>query len=155
MHFNQILPHLYVGACPTNTDDIDHLHAECGITAILNLQTDHDFDYCDLDWCQIEAHCQQAGIEVRRVPVLDSDGLDLRRNLAQCVGTLDGLLSAGRTVYLHCNFGTERSPSVAIAYLVWRQGWNLDAAIEHVTSGRSCSPILKTIVQAGSDRAAA
>ena len=39
----------------------------------------------------------------------------------------------GRTVYAHCNVGLGRSPSVAIAYLVWRQRWNLDEAVEHVT----------------------
>jgi protein-tyrosine phosphatase len=47
-----------------------------------------------------------------------------------------------------------RSPSVAIAYLVQKQGWNLDDAIEHVTCCRSCSPDIEAIVQA-SDRAAA
>jgi protein-tyrosine phosphatase len=94
-------------------------------------------------------------IEVRRIPVRDFDGLDLRKKLSACVKTLDELLSSGRTVYIHCNVGTGRSPSVAIAYLVWKQGWNLDDAIEHVSKVRSCSPNIDAIVSAEGDRAAA
>jgi protein-tyrosine phosphatase len=155
MNLSQVLPRLFVGSCPTHTDDIDHLKTDYGITAILNLQTDHDFDYYDLNWDRIEAHCQESGLEVRRIPVRDFDGVDLKKSLPQCVKTLDDLLAAGHTVYTHCNIGMGRSPSVAIAYLVWRQGWNLDDAIEHVTRYRSCSPNLEAMVQAGSDRAAA
>ena len=155
MHLSQVLPQLFVGSCPTNTDDINHLKVDYGITAILNLQTDHDFDYCELDWGRIESRCNELGIAVRRIPVRDFDGEDLRRKLSQCVQALDILLKNGQTVYIHCNVGMGRSPSVAIAYLVWRQSWNLDDAIEHVTRCRSCSPNIEAIVQAGSDRAAA
>jgi atypical dual specificity phosphatase len=154
MNLSQVLPRFFVGSCPTTKDDIDHLKADYGVTAILNLQTDHDFDYCDLDWGRIEAHCQELGIEMRRVPIRDFDGLDLRKKLPQCVQVVDELLKGGHSVYAHCNVGMGRSPSVAIAYLVQKQGWNLDDAIEHVTRCRSCSPNVEAIVQA-SDRAAA
>jgi protein-tyrosine phosphatase len=50
------------------------------------------------------------------------------------------------TVYTHCNVGMGRSPSVTIAYLVQKQGWNLDDAIEHVTCCRSCSPNIDALV---------
>lgn len=155
MNISQVVPRLFVGSCPTSTDDIDHLKAEYGITAILNLQTDNDFDYCDLDWRRIEAHCHELRIEVRRIPVRDFDGLDLRKKLSQCVRELDALLRDGSTVFIHCNVGAGRSPSVVIAYLVWKQGFNLDEAIEHVTRCGSCSPNIEAIVQAGGDRAAA
>jgi atypical dual specificity phosphatase len=155
MNLSQILPRLFVGSCPTRPDDIDHLKADYGITAILNLQTDSDLDYCDLDWGRLEGPCQALGVELRRIPVRDFDGLDLRRNLGQCVSQLDDLLRQGHTVYTHCNLGVGRSPSAAIAYLVWKLGWDLDAAIEHVTRGRSCSPDIDAIVLAGKERAAA
>ena len=88
---------------------------------------------------------------MRRIPVRDFDEVDLREQLPHCVETLDELLKKNHTVYIHGNFGTRRSPSVVIAYLVWCQGWNLDNAIEHVTRGRSCSPDIEVIVQMGSD----
>ena len=155
VNLDQILPRLFVGSCPTQADEINHLKTEYGVTAILSLQTDHDLDYWDLDFNRLEARCRELKVEVRRVPVRDFDGLDLRRKLAQCVGTLDDLLAAGHAVYVHCNLGMGRSPSVAIAYMVWRQGWGLDEAIEHVTRCRSCSPNIEAIVLAGKDRAAA
>jgi protein-tyrosine phosphatase len=156
MHLSQILPQLFVGSCPARADDINHLKTDYGITAILNLQTDHDFDYWDLDWGRIEGRCQQLQIEVRRIPIRDFDGLDLRQKLRSCVAALDELVRGGHTVYVHCNVGAGRSPSVVIAYLVWKQGWNLDDAIEQVTKYRSCSPNIDALVSAGGgDRAAA
>lgn len=140
MNLSRILPKLFVGSCPTDSDDINDLKADCGVTAILNLQTDHDFECFDFDWDRFKARCQELGVEVRRIPVGDSDGLDLRSNLSECVEALDELLRNGHTVYTHCNIGTGRSPTVVIAYLVWRQGWNLHDAIEHVMSCHPCSP---------------
>jgi protein-tyrosine phosphatase len=93
MHFSQVLPQLFIGSCPTNTDDID---------------------YYDLDWGRIESRCNELGIAVRRIPVRAFDGEDLRRKLSQCVQALDKLLKNGQTVYTHCNVGMGRSPSVAI-----------------------------------------
>ena len=155
MNLSQILPHLFVGSCPTHADDIDHLKVDYSITAILNLQTDNDFDYWDLDWSRIESRCNELGIAVRRIPVRAFDPEDLRKKLPRCVQALDELLRADHTVYTQCNVGAGRSPSVAIAYLHWKQGWNLDEAIEHVTRCRSCSPNIEAIVMAGAERAAA
>jgi protein-tyrosine phosphatase len=155
MNLSQILPQLFVGSCPTCSDDINQLKADHAITAILNLQTDQDCDAYDLDGCQIEARCRELGIEVQRIPVGDFDGVDLHRNLSQCVGALDELLRNGHTVYTHCTIGKGRSPSVVIAYLVWRQGWNLNDAIEHVVRCHPCSPHIGVIMLADSDRAAA
>ena len=148
MNFSQILPRLFVGSCPTHADDINHLKTDYGVNAILNFQTDHDLDYWDLDWNRLEARCQELTVEVHRVAIRDFDGVDLRTKLPQGVQALDELLKTDHTVYAYCNVGMGRSPSVVIAYLVWRQGWNLDDAIEHVTRSRSCSPNIEAIVQA-------
>jgi protein-tyrosine phosphatase len=155
MNLSQVLPRLFVGSCPTHADDINHLKTDYGISAILNLQTDNDFDYWDLDWNRLEARCRELKIEVRRIPVRDFDGQDLQSKLPQCVQALAELLDTGRTVYAHCNVGSGRSPSVAIAYLHWRDGWNLDDAIEHVARCRPCSANIEAIMAASSRRAAA
>ena len=55
MNLNQVLPRLFIGSCPMTTDDISHLNADYGITAVLSLQTDHDLDYWDLDWKPLQA----------------------------------------------------------------------------------------------------
>jgi protein-tyrosine phosphatase len=155
VNLSRVLPKLFIGSCPDRAEDIAHLKAEYGVTAILSFQTDHDLDYQNMNWSSLEAHCEGLGIEVRRVAVRDFDGLDLRAKLPQCVEALDGLLRTEQTVYAFCNAGMGRSPSVAIAYLVWRQGWDLDAAIEHVTRCRSCSPNIESLVSAVPGRTAA
>jgi protein-tyrosine phosphatase len=155
MDLSQVLPRLFVGSCPASREDINHLKADYGVTAILSFQTDHDLDYCDLDWNRLETRCRELAIEVRRIPVRDFDGEDLRRKLSRCVHALDELLGSGHTVYVHCNVGAGRSPTVVIAYLHWKRAWGLDEAIEHVTRRRSCSPNVEAILLAGGDRLAA
>jgi hypothetical protein len=34
MNLSQVLPRFFVGSCPTTKDDIDHLKADYGVTAI-------------------------------------------------------------------------------------------------------------------------
>ncbi|MGO8749610.1 MAG: dual specificity protein phosphatase family protein [Thermoguttaceae bacterium] len=155
MNLSQVLPRLFVGSCPADTSDISRLKTEFGITAILNLQTDHDLDCRDLDWPRSKAQCRELEIELHRVAINDHDGRDLLAKLPDCVQSVDELLSSGHTVYVHCNVGVSRSPTVVLAYLVWRLGWNLDDATEHVTRCRPCSAAIKAIVRASRDRVAA
>ncbi len=119
MEYVQILPQLFLGSHPQTTDEIERLRQEAGITAVLNLQTDDDMRAVNLVWEPLEAHYQTCGIELSRLPVRDFDPVDLREKLAECVRTLDRLLAASHSVYLHCTAGTGRSPTVAIAYLHW------------------------------------
>ena len=77
---------------------------------------------------------------------------DLRRQLPKCVEVLDELLRQGHTVYVHCNMGMNRSPSIVIAYLHWVQGWDLEKATDHVMKCRSCDPYVDAIGLAGEDR---
>ncbi len=150
---SQILPNLFVGTFPKSPDDIDRLKREFGITAVLNVQTDEDLAYWGVNWQELKSSYREAGIDVRRVPVQDFDPDDLRRKLPACVARLDELLDLGHTVYLHCNMAVNRSPSIAIAYLHWMQGWSLEKATDHVMRRRSCDPYLDAIRLAGEDRA--
>ena len=71
-------------------------------------------------------------MEVRRVPVQDFSPDALRKGLPGCVEAVGELVEDGHSVYVHCNVGVNRSPSVAIAYLHWIEGWALDEAVDHV-----------------------
>jgi atypical dual specificity phosphatase len=153
MDVSQILPNLFVGSYPDSPEDIDQLRQEFGITAVLNVQTDDDFAYWGVTWDCLESHYQTTGVEVQRVPVRDFDPDDLRRQLPQCIEALDELLRQGHTVYVHCNMGINRSPTIVIAYLHWAQGWDLEKAADHVMECRSCDPYVDAIGLAGEDRA--
>jgi protein-tyrosine phosphatase len=152
MDVSQIHPNLFVGSYPGSPEDIDQLRQEFGITAVLNAQTDEDMASWGVNWDGLESYYRTTGIEVRRVPVRDFDPDDLRRNLPRCVEVLDELLCQGRTVYVHCNMGINRSPTIVIAYLDWVLGWDLEKATDHVLKCRSCDPYVDAIGLAGEDR---
>lgn len=153
MNLNQILPNVFVGSCPATPGDADLLKSEFGVTAVLNLQTEEDFAYWDVEWGEIEAAYLRLGVELRRVPVCDLDPVDLRRRLPECVQALDALLQEGHAVYVHCNAGINRSPSTVVAYLHWIEGMGLEDAFCFVTRRRSCDPYMDAIVEATKDRA--
>ena len=152
MDVSTILPELLLGPAPRSSRDIDGLKRDYGVSAVLNVQTDDDMSYWGLDRPYFETHYRQLGIELRRVPVRDFDAGELRRKLPLCVEALDALLKQGHKVYLHCTMGVNRSPSVAIAYLAWTKGWDLDEAVDYVMRIRSCDPYVEAIRLAGEDR---
>ncbi|SRR5208282_5760960 len=152
MDVSQILPNLCVGSFPKSPEDIDRLKKDFGITAVLNVQTDDDMAYWGVNWHRLVSYYRESGIEVRRVQVEDFNPGDLRRQLPECVEVLDELLRQGHMVYVHCNMGINRSPSIVIAYLQWIQGLDLDKATVHVLQCRSCDPYVDVIELAGEDR---
>ena len=63
LDLSQIVPNVSVGLCLTSTDEIDDLTA-IPITAVLNLQTDDDFDLENIDWPRLAEHYRQVRVEV-------------------------------------------------------------------------------------------
>ena len=153
MDYDQILSQLFVGSRPRMVGDIDELVRDAGVTAVLNLQTDEDMYWFDTDWEKLEAHYQKTKIEVVRFPIRDFDPNDLREKLPSCVRALEELLGAGRTVYLHCTAGVNRSPTVAVAYIHKSRGWDLEKAVAFVMDRRNCSPEVDAIRLAAWDEA--
>lgn len=150
--YDAILDELIVGTYPQDGDDVDELRKQCGITAVLNLQTDNDMQAWGLDWAGVSLHYEQCDMELARVPIRDFDPIDLRKKLAGGVGALDRLISGGHRVYVHCTAGIGRAPAVAIAWLAWCRNWRLDEAVGFVKQRRLCSPFVNAIQEATRDR---
>lgn len=131
-----VLPNLFVGPAPNDEADFKQLQA-MKITAILSLQTEEDvmngFENC-------RRAASERGFTFHNAPVADFDRADLRRKLRDCVARLNNLLENGDVVYLHCTAGVTRSPTVAAAFLHWKQGWTLNQAITHLANVRNCYP---------------
>jgi protein-tyrosine phosphatase len=55
------------------------------------------------------------------------------------------LIGAKERVYLHCNAGLNRAPTLAIAYLRAHGGMSLNEALAHVKRRRSCGPFMTVL----------
>jgi protein-tyrosine phosphatase len=142
--FDAVLPELLVGEYP-RVEDLAWLRDEHGVTAVLSLQDDADLASKRLRADELAAACAALGIAFERLPVADGDGEALAARLPVLVTRLDALLGAGGRVYLHCNAGYNRAPTVAIAYLHVHRGLALDAACALVKQRRSCVPYVSAL----------
>ncbi len=135
---------LLLGEYPTPADAA-WLRDEHGIGAVVSLQDDADLASKQLVVHELVAAYLRAGIEFHRVPVPDGDPTHLAAALPRLLVLLDGLLAAKKRVYLHCNAGFNRAPTVAIAYLRAHRGLGDEAAWRLVKERRSCVPYRRTL----------
>jgi protein phosphatase slingshot len=87
-----------------------------------------------LNLCEVEDSYRA---EVYRwQPIADAapaPGIDWLR---QQVEFLDRQRRAGLPVFVHCKAGVSRAGLVTVAYLMWRNGWSRDQALQFVRSRR-------------------
>ncbi len=137
--FDAVLPELLVGEYP-RVEDLAWLRDTHGVTAVLSLQDDADLASKRIRPTDLEAASAALGLAFERLPVADGDLVALAARLPVAVTRLDALIGLGGRVYLHCNAGYNRAPTVAIAYLHVHRGLTLDAACALVKERRSCVP---------------
>jgi len=142
--FARILPDLLVGEYPT-ADDVRWLQVVQGVTAVLSLQDDADLASKALVVAELERAYGVHGVGFHRIPVPDCDTETFAARLDSIVILLNQLLGSGARVYLHCNAGMNRAPTVAIAYLHVHHGLSLAAARELVKERRHCVPYMQLL----------
>lgn len=145
INFNRILPNLYVGTVPKTFDDVDRLIREARVSAVVNLQTDDDFEWYRVDWPKIEQYYLHCNIEAKRYPIRDFELEDLRDKLPESTAIVDEFARLGHIIYLHCTAGVNRSPTVAIGYLYRYLGYDLETAIRTVKTSRACDPFIEAL----------
>jgi len=116
---------LLVGAYPTDVADVE-LVARQDVDAFYNLC--EDCEYSDGERDVVEAALRAHAIEERRLPLVDYGGLDIDQ-LDRAVGEVERWLDDGRTVYLHCRAGWQRSATVAAGVIARREGLGIDDAL--------------------------
>jgi protein-tyrosine phosphatase len=139
-----VLPELLVGEYP-RVEDLSWLRDEHGVTAVVSLQDDADLASKRLRAADLENACVALGLCHHRDPVADGDPEALAVRLPAIVDRLHALIDAGGRVYLHCNAGYNRAPTVAIAYLHVHRGLSLDDACALVKQQRSCVPYMSAL----------
>jgi protein-tyrosine phosphatase len=142
--WSEIVPNLLVGACPRPRDLI-WLHRRCAVTAIVSVQDDVDLASKGLDAQELARACRDCQVAYHRLPVTDGDAPGLVRQIEPVVSLLHSLIGRGERVYLHCNAGMNRAPTLAIAYLHARCGFGLADAREHVKRQRHCVPYMRVL----------
>ena len=136
-----ILPNLLIGEYPT-PDDAEWLRTAHAITAVVSLQDDADLASKGLKLADLERAYRAHAVRFHRVPVPDCDSQGLAAQIEGVVDLLSDLLIQNERVYLHCNAGMNRAPTVAIAYLHAYHGLSLHEARDFVKGRRSCVPYM-------------
>jgi protein-tyrosine phosphatase len=136
---SRILPNLLIGEYPEDTD-VPWLRAAHGVSAVVNLQDHGDLASKGLRLTQLQAAYGRAGVVFHHIPIPDGDTEVLRLRMAELIRLLDALLGGGQCVYLHCNGGYNRAPTVAIAFLHQGRHMPLPDAIAFVKQRRACVP---------------
>jgi atypical dual specificity phosphatase len=137
---------LLVGEYPRNSD-IEWLRDEFRITAIHNLQDDEDLRINGIDVIGLREAFRRYQIKLVRTPIRDGSSDDLAARLADALKCLVDLLGSRERVYLHCNAGLNRAPTLAIAWLRANGGMSLNEAMAHVKKRRACGPFM-TVLEA-------
>lgn len=141
---SEITEYLLVGEYPRD-DDIEWLHNEHRVTAIHNLQDDEDLRINALDIASLQEVSSRLGVKLVRTPIQDGSADDMAERLQAALSDLTELVASGQRVYLHCNAGLNRAPTLAIAYLRAHGGMSLDEALAHVKRRRSCGPFMTVL----------
>jgi protein-tyrosine phosphatase len=118
---------IYIGPYPQNKDDLIAL-SKNNINSILNVQSDGDLKYRQINLEQLKSQSKELGIELIHYPINDFDSNDLLNKLKGAGDLLNELLKNGRTVYVHCTAGMSRAAATVIIYLVLYEDFNVETA---------------------------
>lgn len=142
--FSVILPELLVGEYPVPAD-AEWMGREQGVRVVVNLQDDPDLACKGLRLRELERAYAEHDIDLHRVPIADGDREGLLARIDRAVDLVHGAVGGGRRVYLHCNAGMNRAPTVAIAYLHLHHGFSLAAACDFFKARRPCVPYMSVL----------
>jgi len=137
----EIAPGLLVGEFP-RPEDIAWLKSEFAVTAIHNLQDDEDLALNGLRERELTEACRKSGLKFVRTQIQDGSADAMAERLEHTLDALAELVNSGERVYLHCNAGLNRAPTLAIAYLRAHGEMSLDEACAHVKARRACGPFM-------------
>jgi protein-tyrosine phosphatase len=139
-----ILPELLVGEYPTPADAA-WLRDQHGIGAVLNLQDDPDIAAKGLRLRDLERVFREHGLRFERVPIADGDNEMLLAQIDRAVELVRTTIDDGHRLYLHCNAGMNRAPTIAIAYLHVHRGFGLHEARDYMKERRHCVPYMTVL----------
>lgn len=136
LNWGEITPRIVVGTCPMTAADLQRIHAEAGVSAVLSLQHDDCLAYRKIDSKQICHAGEALGLSMARSPMRDFDIPDQRRQLPGAVAALARLQAGWQRTYVHCTAGLGRAPLTVLTYLTLVDGQGPEDAIRSILRGR-------------------
>jgi protein-tyrosine phosphatase len=140
----EITSNLLIGEFP-RPEDAQWLRDHHRITAVLNLQDGVDFRLNGLDSSELAAAYGSADIEFVHAPISDGSTDAMSIGLDDALDALNILISSGHRVFLHCNAGLNRAPTLANAFLHAYGGMSLADALRLVKARHTCGPYMTVL----------
>lgn len=141
---SEILPNLFVGEYP-RLNDIAWLKQIYRITAVLSLQDADDLALKGLDPFLLQRTYKQHQVEFCRVPIPDFNSGAFSLALPIALSRLEESLASEHRVFLHCNAGCNRAPTLAIAYIHASSQMSLIKARDYFEARRPCAPYMRIL----------
>lgn len=141
---SEISEELLVGEYPAR-EDIAWLRDTHDVAAVLNLQDDEDLRHNGLDIGELVAEYDAQGVHFLRSPIQDGSADAMAERLEIAIRDLRDLVDAHGRVYLHCNAGMNRAPTLAIAFLRAHRQMSLEEALALVKARRACGPFMTVL----------
>lgn len=130
--YEQVYPDLFVGAYPTDLEDVAVLH-RLEVERVLNLVQDAEYAPGERDAVSLAYH--RAGIVEERLRLVDFGRLPAER-IEEAVAQLLDWLDDDRRVYVHCRAGRQRSAAVAAGTVAVRENVSIERALALVRHRR-------------------
>jgi len=143
---SEILPTLFVGEYP-RIEDIAWLKQEFSISAVFSLQDNDDLQAKGLTLYTLRDECGRHQVEFRRAPVADFNCQSLAVALPSALQELHALTQDSHMIFLHCNAGCNRAPTLAIAYLHVYHSMTLEEARDFFKARRPCGPYMEVLYE--------
>lgn len=126
MEYSEITPQIYVGGSMCCKEHAEHHWqklSEIGVYADIDLRREQE----EIPH-KVEVHL--------KLPVVDTfPPTPLQTKLG--VELIDSVVKDGKKVYVHCQVGHGRSPTLVAAYFILKEGLSSDEAIAKVKAGRA------------------
>lgn len=135
INFGPVESKLLIGNAPQGRVDVARLK-QIRVTAVLSLQSDHDFKTHNIDRKVLLSAYENNDIQLHRIAIIDFDERDLGDKVAKAAETLNQLMSVGHSVYVHCNAGVCRAPATVLTYLCFYRGMTIAEGLAYIRIGR-------------------